>query len=377
MANAPLKALTDASIFTGEAFVEGHALLLQDGLILDIVAKNRIPAEARTIPYPDNILAPGFIDCQVNGGGNVLFNAATDTESVVAIAKAHARYGTTRLLLTCISDSKEVMQRALGLMREARRLCPNILGIHFEGPHLSTTHRGVHDAAFLRDMEPDDLRFMTPEPDEIMLATVAPERVTPEQIRQLVAQGVIVSLGHTAASLEQIRAALEAGATGFTHLFNGMGTMSARCPGPVGVALDDRESWCGIIADGHHVSDEMIRLALRAKPPGKLFLVSDAMPPAGSDAPQSFKLYGETSRIENGQCLNGEGRLAGSSITLSQAVRYCVKSVGIDPAEALRMASTYPAAFLGLGDKLGKLLPGYKADVAVLDRNFSVKLTSS
>ncbi|MDD5586478.1 MAG: N-acetylglucosamine-6-phosphate deacetylase [Alphaproteobacteria bacterium] len=372
MAKPSLTALTGALVFTGEAFVEGHALLLQDGRVLDIVAEGRLPPEAETIAYDNCIVAPGFIDCQVNGGGNLLFNAATDVRTVAAIAGAHGRRGTSRMLLTCTSDSRAVTERALKLAREGRRLCPNVLGIHFEGPHLSAEHRRVHKEDRLRDMEPDDLQFYKPEPDEIMLVTVASERVTPEQIRQLRAQGVIVSLGHTAAAPDAARAALRAGATGFTHLFNGMGSLSARSPGPAGIALDDRDSWCGIIADGHHVSDEMIRLAHRAKPEGKLFLVSDAMPPAGADAPEPFRLYGETVSAKDGRCQTSEGRLAGSALTLAECVRYAIKHVGLEPAEALRMASSAPAAFLGIGNRFGKLLPGYAADLAVLNRDFSI-----
>jgi N-acetylglucosamine-6-phosphate deacetylase len=205
----------------------------------------------------------------------------------------------------------------------------------------------------------------------VILMTIAPENVTPAQIKILQKQGVIVSLGHTNAQPEQIHAALEAGATGFTHLYNGMGGMSARAPGPAGVALDDRDSWCGIIADGHHVSAQMIRLALRAKPPGKVFLVSDAMPPAGAEKPEAFQLYGETIHIENGCCVSAEGRLAGSAITMLDAVRYCVMKVGVELDEALRMASTYPAAFLGLGKTRGKLLPGFETSVIGVPEMFT------
>jgi N-acetylglucosamine-6-phosphate deacetylase len=372
MANPFLTALTGAAIFTGSAFVEGHALLIQDGWVLDIVPENRVPPETNGLPYQDAVMAPGFIDCQVNGGGNALFNAATDTQTAVAIAKAHNRRGTTRLLLTCTSDSQSTMERSLRLAREAPRLCPAVLGIHFEGPHLSAENRGVHQAKWLRDLETGDLPFYRPESGEIMLVTLAPERVTPEMIRQLRAQGVIVSLGHTVAGPETIRAALKAGATGFTHLFNAMGSIGAREPGPAGVALDDPESWCGIIADSHHVSDEMLHLARRAKPQGKLFFVSDAMPPAAVDAPEPFQLYGETITVKNGCCQTAEGRLAGSAVTLAECVRHAIKHAGFGPEEALRMASAYPAAFLGISDRYGKLLPGYAADVTVLDRDFGV-----
>lgn len=367
-----LTALCEATIFTGEAMVEGHALLIRDGKILDIVAQSKTPADAHKINQSGHILAPGLIDVQVNGGGNIQLNNTPTAESCIAIANAHRAYGTTRLLPTIITDTPAITRQALAAVREARKTCPAILGIHIEGPHLSVERRGVHQVDKIRPLTDHDLELYRPQGDEIILMTIAPENVGADQIKALRQQGVIVSLGHTNASPEQIRAALAAGATGFTHLFNGMGSLSARAPGPAGTALDDRDSWCSVIADGHHVSVEMIRLALRTKPPGKIFLVSDAMAPAASPTPQAFSLYEETITIKNGQCVNGEGRLAGSMITLADALRHCVQKVGVDIEEALRMASTYPAEFLGLGQRLGKLLPGYEADVVAIDAKLEI-----
>ncbi|MDX2027826.1 MAG: N-acetylglucosamine-6-phosphate deacetylase [Alphaproteobacteria bacterium] len=366
--SSSLTALCDAAIFTGEAMVEGHALLIQDGKIVDIVAQGKIPGDAQKTSHGGHILAPGFIDAQVNGGGNILFNNTPTAEACLAIAKAHRRYGTTRILPTCITDTPEITRQAVVAAREARKKDKSILGIHIEGPHLGMERRGVHKADYLRPLNPADMQLYRPQNGEVMLITVAPENTSPENIKALRQQGVIISLGHTQAKPEEIHAVLTAGATGFTHLFNGMGGISARDASPAQVALDDRDSWCGLIADGHHVSAEMIRLALRAKPKGKIFLVSDAMAPAATDTPQPFQLYGEAIRVESGRCINHEGKLAGSSITLADAVRHCVQNVGVELEEALRMTSTYPAEFLGLGRQLGRLLPGYEADVIALNQ---------
>jgi len=382
-----VSALTDATIFTGEAFVEGHALLVKDGKVADIVRK--IPGDAKVVSHAGKILAPGFIDAQVNGGGNVFLNNTPTAEACLAIAAAHRAYGTSHILPTVITDTPEVTAKAVAAVREARRKDKSILGIHIEGPHLSEARRGVHKAEYLRKLSDEDLKLYRPEAGDpptrissnddssgeelrgtgVMLVTLAPECASPEQIKQLRAQGVIVSIGHTQATPEQTRAALAAGATGFTHLFNGMGGLSARGNGPADVALDDRNSWCGIIADGHHVIAEMIRLAVRVKPE-KIFLVSDAMPPSASHDPKPFQLYGETIRAEGGRCVNGEGKLAGAVLTIGEAVHNCVKKFGIEPDDVLRMASTYPAAFLGLDKSLGKLVPGYEASVAVLTTEF-------
>jgi N-acetylglucosamine-6-phosphate deacetylase len=418
---AQTTALCDATILTGEATVEGHALLVHNGRIEDIVANQHIPADARRISCAGQILAPGLIDAQVNGGGNHLLNNEPTVEACLAIAAAHRRYGTTSLLLTCISDQPEIARKAAAAVREARKQDQSILGIHFEGPHLSAERRGVHNAVTLRQPDDNDLRLYRREGDEVMLITLAPEKVDAAILQQLSKQ-TIVALGHTDAAPEQIRKALASGATGFTHLFNGMGGMSAREPGVTGVALDDRDNWCGLIADGHHVAPEMIRLALRAKPQGKIFLVSDAMAPAATDDPKPFLLYNKEiqfiastvsfpSRLREGlgagqdvshefqslhlrqpprppsippasgreataplsKCVTQEGSLAGSAITLLDAVRYCVQTVKVELDEALRMASTYPAAFLGIDKQRGKLLPGYKADIIALDQNLQLQ----
>ncbi len=365
-------ALADATTFTGEAFVEGHALLIENGKILDIVANGKIPGDAKKISHADKILAPGFIDTQVNGGGNVMLNNTPTAEACLAIAAAHRSFGTTRLLPTCISDTPDITRKCIAAVREARRKDKSILGIHIEGPHLGEAKRGVHKADYLRPLSDNDLSLYRPEDGEIMLITVAPEYVPPEQIKKLRAQGVIISIGHTQATAAETRAALAAGASGFTHLFNGMNKSTEPDSGPVAVALEDRESWCGIIADGHHVSAEMIRLAT-AKKPGHIFLVSDAMPLSASDSPQPFQLYGESIRVENGRLTNSEGKLAGAILTLGEAVSNCINKFGIDPGEALRMASLYPAQFLRLDNKLGKLLPGFEADTVILNVNFQVE----
>lgn len=365
-----ITALHDAIIFTGGALVERQALLLIGGKVVDIVSDRNIPSDSRRVSCADTVLVPGFIDVQVNGGGGFQFNNDPSVETCLAIARAHRRCGTTRLLQTCMTDTEEVRQKALVSIRSARAQDESILGIHFEGPYLQELARRIHPAEHIRTMADEDVPFYRPQSDEIMLMTVAPGMAEPEQVKKLCAMGVIVSLGHCETTPDCVRPMLEAGATGFTHLFNSMGAMSARDPGMAGLALDDAESWCGLIADGAHVRPEMIRLALRAKMPGKIFLVSDAMAPAGCEVKAPFILYGETIYIEDGYCLDSRGCLAGSPRTLAEDLRYCIKEIGVELEEAARMASTYPAEFLGLERRFGKLLPGYEADIVALDSDF-------
>lgn len=350
-------ALTDSILFTGEAFIEGHALLIESGHVLDIVSSAKLPANLPAFSCAGHILAPGFIDCQVNGGGGILLNKEPTPSSTLILSAAHAKSGTTRLLPTLMTALPEVLQKGMAAIREAKKKNPGILGPHLEGPHIAAVNKGVHEESHIRPLEEKDIERYIPQENEVLLVTLAPEAATPEQVRQLVAQGVIVSLGHTAASPEALRACLAAGAKGFTHLYNAMGPMSARAPGPAGVALDDRESWCSLIADGRHVCSEMIRLAMRAKPEDKLFFVSDAVEPAGCGKP-----------------FVAEGPLRGAVITLGEMVSYAIREMKLDPDRVLRMASAIPAAFLGLDKKLGKLLPGYEADIVALDHFFKAQM---
>ncbi len=318
------------------------------------------------------LLAPGFVDCQVNGGGGLLFNEAPTVATLRAIAAAHRRFGTTSLLPTLITDDVETMRAAMAAVRQAlAEGVPGIVGIHLEGPFLAPERKGVHDAAKFR--APDDalLELIASLGPHRVLLTLAPERVPPQIIGKLAAQGVIVSLGHTGATYEMAQAALAAGARGFTHLFNAMSPLQSREPGVVGAALADPDSWCGVIVDGEHAHPAAIRIALAAKPRGKIMLVTDAMPPVGSDSP-SFVLNGERIEARNGVLRNSAGVLAGSCLDMATAVRNAVRLAGVAPDEALRMASTYPAAFLRRSGTLGSIAAGRRADFVVLNDDLSV-----
>ena len=366
----PPFALTDALIFTGDSFVENHALLVRDGHIVDLCSNNKIPDDFEPKSYPHDILSAGLIDCQVNGGDNVLLNATPTTESVLKIAAAHRKKGTTSLLPTCITDTPEIMGAALAATREAAKQDSSILGLHLEGPHISKARKGTHNEAFVRSPNAADLQNLRKTDGFVLLATVAPETVSPEQIRQLVSQGVLVSLGHSDAKADLAHDAFEAGASCVTHLFNAMGPISAREPALAGVALDHKQSWAGLICDNAHVAPELVRLAVRAKAEDKLFMVSDAAAPAAAANPLAFNWSGIMVFPEGNKCINEHGALAGAMLTLGQCVPVAIRDIRLDPERVLRMASTIPAQFLGLGATLGKLLPSYTADIVALDHSF-------
>lgn len=365
--------LIGARLFTGEAFLDGHALLLgTDGRIAGLMPESEVPAGMPRRDLPAGaLLAPGFVDVQVNGGGGVLFNDTTSAAGIAAIAASHRRFGTTGLLPTFITDRPGTMAGAVAATREAIAAgVPGVLGVHLEGPFLNPARKGVHDPALIRLPEEADIAVMTSLGVGRTLVTVAPERVPPALIRRLADAGLIVSAGHTEARYDQVRAALDHGLRGFTHLFNAMPPIAGREPGPVGAALDDDASWCGLIVDGYHVHPATLRLAIAAKRRGQSILVTDAMPPVGADGP--FMLYGQTVSVVDGRCTTPDGTLAGSALDMASAVRNTVGMLGLELAEALRMASTYPAEFLRLGHEIGRLVPGLRADLVLLDSGLQV-----
>ncbi len=371
------RALVNARVLVDDGFRDDLAVLLDDGG--DIAAL--VPAsQART--QADEIddlaggwLAPGFIDAQVNGGGGVLFNNDTSVEAIAAIGRAHRRFGTTGFLPTLISDDAEVMARPIGATRAAIAAgVPGVLGVHLEGPYIAPARKGTHDAGKFRVPDAAEVAMATSLDNGITLITLAPEQVPLATIRAMAARGAIVVAGHTAASYEQARAGLEAGLRGFTHLYNAMSPLQGREPGAVGAALEDRDSWCGVIVDGVHVHPGSLRVALAAKPRGKLFLVTDAMPMVGSDDP-AFALYGEVITAVDGVVRNAAGALAGSALDMATAVRNCVRLLGLPLDEAARMASTYPADFLGLGGRCGRIAAGLQADLVLLDESLAVRST--
>ncbi|HEX6834176.1 MAG TPA: N-acetylglucosamine-6-phosphate deacetylase, partial [Rudaea sp.] len=320
-------------------------------------------------------LAPGFIDCQVNGGGGVLFNDAPYVDTIRRIGAAHSRFGTTGFLPTLISDDRCVMRSAISAVEAAiAAKVPGVLGIHLEGPFLAPDRRGIHDAQKFQIPDQGDVDLVASLKPGKTLLTLAPERVPDALLRELVRRGVIVAAGHTAADYAATRRALDAGVRGFTHLFNAMTALQTREPGAVGAALEDAASWCGLIVDGHHVHPATLRVALAAKPRGKLFLVTDAMPPVGA-AQTDFVLNGERIECRDGRCVNAQGTLAGSALDMAGAVRNTVEQMRLPLAEAVRMASTYPADFLGLSKTHGRITPGCAADFVVLGADANVRET--
>jgi N-acetylglucosamine-6-phosphate deacetylase len=368
-------ALVNARVLAAEGWRDDVAVVVDRGRILELAPADAIAPAAEVHDLAGRMLLPGFIDCQVNGGGGVLFNDQPTVEGIRTIGEAHRRFGTTGFLPTLISDTPEKMRAAIAAVDAAiGGGVQGVLGIHLEGPFLSREKRGVHAEQFLHAPGSGELRTAASLQHGVTLLTLAPERVDPDALRALAERRVIIAAGHSNADYDTVRAALDAGVRGFTHLFNAMSPLASRAPGMVGAALDHAESWCGVIADGRHVHPAALRIALKAKPRGKVFLVTDAMPPVGADDP-SFTLDGETITARGGICQTADGTLAGSALSMIEAVRNAVAMLGVPLAEAARMASTYPADFLGLGGTHGRIAPGCRADFTVIDTDLRVTET--
>jgi len=366
-------ALVNGKVLGDDGLVEGRCVLIEAGRIIDVVPES--DPRCRTAQRQDlqgHLLLPGFIDSQVNGGGGVLFNDAPSVETIRAIGNAHRKFGTTGFLPTLISADLDVVARAIAAVQGAIQAgVPGVLGIHIEGPFLNVARKGVHDPAKLRELDTSAVGLLISLRGGKTLVTLAPEMTTPEIIQKLVKAGVVVSAGHTNATYEEIATALRHGLTGFTHLFNAMSQLTGREPGVVGAALDDRGSWCGIIVDGEHTDPVVLRIALRCKPHNRFMLVTDAMPSVGTNV-TSFDLQGRNIAVNGTVCVDEDGRLAGSNIDMASCVRNAMKLLQLPLAEAVRMASRYPAEFLGLAHEIGRIRAGFRANLVLADEELNV-----
>jgi N-acetylglucosamine-6-phosphate deacetylase len=372
-----MEALLNGRVLLDEGFVDDRAVLLASGRIVDIVAPDhpRVRDAVRRTDLDGGLLLPGFIDSQVNGGGGVLFNDTPDVETIAAIGRAHRRYGTTSFLPTLISDDLEKVRTAIGAVEAAIvARTPGVEGIHIEGPFISEVRKGAHDAAHIRGLEPEHVGLLSSLRHGRTLVTLAPERASLQTIERLCAAGVVVSAGHSNATQAVVAEALAHGLRGFTHLFNAMSPLQSREPGVVGAALADEDSWCAIIVDGWHVHPVTLRVALAAKRHERFMLVTDAMPSVGT-LMDSFQLQGRRIAVVDGRCVDEQGTLSGSALDMASALRNAVALLGLPLETAARMASTYPAEFLGLGGELGRIAPGYRANLVLADGDLQVRET--
>ena len=374
--------ISGATIFNGEEFLTDHILVVGEGEISEICHINDFnkPLEgdekSEYIEFDGGILTAGFIDIQVNGGGGILLNDEPSVEGMKAIIAAHRKFGTTAMLPTLISDTTEKMQAVVDAANQAlQQGISGMVGLHLEGPYFNMTRKGVHLPAMIRPVDEGVAELYKGLKNGVLMVTLAPEKVPSGFIKDLTDAGILVYCGHSDGTYEQIQSALAEGLCGFTHLFNAMSPMLNREPGVVGAALEDDETFVGIILDNQHVAKATAKVAINAKKRGKICIITDAMPPVGAASPH-FELYGEAIQVKDSYCITDAGTLAGSALDMATAVRNCHKVLGFTLDETLRMASLYPATALRLQHKIGQLKTGMQADIVHLDDELYVTRTA-
>lgn len=362
-------AIAAPRIFDGEHWHEDAVLVVADGRISALLPRAALDADTPLETRTEGFLAPGFVDLQVNGGGGELLNNAPSLDGIRQICAAHIRFGTTSLLPTLISDTPDVRDAAIAAgVAAAKAGVPGFAGLHLEGPHLSRARQGAHDPALIRPMSDADVTALVAARATLpyLMTTVAPEAVTPAQVRALTAASIGVSIGHSDAPIEAALALAEAGASMVTHLFNAMSQMTGREPGLVGAALGSGSLSASLICDGFHVHPHSMRIALRAKTgPGRIFLISDAMSTVGTEVTE-LVLNGRKITRSDGKLTLADGTLAGADLELATAVRVMHFKVGAELSEALRMASRYPAKLANMAN-VGHLMPGADASIVAMD----------
>lgn len=367
-------ALSNCKIYTGSDVLHEHAVIIENDLIQSVVPVAELPKGIEVKDLNGANLSPGFIDLQLNGCGGVMLNDDITPKTMQIMHEANLKSGCTSYLPTLITSSDEDMRAAINAAREYHNQYQNqSLGLHLEGPYLNVAKKGIHNVDFIRPSDEDMIDLICANSDIIAKVTLAPEQNNPEHIRRLKAAGVVVSIGHTNATYKEARKGFEAGISFATHLFNAMTPMVGREPGVVGAIYDTPEVYAGIIADGFHVDYANIRIAHKIKGE-KLVLVTDATAPAGANI-DHFIFVGKKVYYREGKCVDENGTLGGSALTMIEAVQNTVEHAGIALDEALRMATLYPATAIGVEDKLGRVRTGMVANLTVFDRDFNVKAT--
>ncbi|MCG7519323.1 N-acetylglucosamine-6-phosphate deacetylase [Ruegeria sp. Ofav3-42] len=343
--------IRNGPIFDGDRLLHGHAIVFREGRAGQLLPEGELTEKGDTIDLKGDILSPGYVDLQVNGGDGIMFNDDPSVETIRRIASAHRRLGVASLLPTLITDSADKTWAAIDAAIQAvRKQVPGVAGLHLEGPHLSVVRKGAHDADLIRPMEEADLNALISASDALpcLKVTVAPESVSEQQVRTMSEAGVLVSLGHTDADFATCQRYVAAGARCVTHLFNAMSQLGNREPGLVGAALANGGLSAGLIADGIHVHPAAMRTAWAGKStPGRIFLVSDAMAVAGTDQSE-FDLEGRRITRTDGRLTLADGTLAGADLDLTTAVGVLVDKVGVPLQDALTAAISYPAQLIGL-----------------------------
>lgn len=369
-------ALVNFKTVTGQSDQESiEALVIENGRISAVGKVAEIANGCQQINLNSLNLSPGFIDLQLNGCGGVLFNGNIAAEALDIMHSANLRSGCTAFLPTLITSSDEDIQKAIDVVRSYQKAHPErVPGLHLEGPYLNRERKGIHDASFIRTPSARMIDYFCENAEVISMVTLAPEVCPPGTIEQLSKAGIVVSIGHTNATCTQAKAAEQAGARFATHLHNAMSPLGSREPGVVGAIFDSKTLGAGIIADGHHLAWENLRIAHRLLQ-DRLVLVTDATTPAGTDL-ETFEFAGQTIYHKDGKCTNADGTLAGSALTMMEAVANSIRQ-GLPFDSVIRMATVNAASAIHCEQEMGSIAPGQYANLALFDDSFTLHGTVS
>ncbi|MCL5961726.1 MAG: N-acetylglucosamine-6-phosphate deacetylase [Chloroflexi bacterium] len=367
--------LVGGDIYTENRLIREGVLVVEEGRITRLGPGNKVrpSSEAETIDVRGLAVVPGLIDLHLHGlsGFDVM---AAEVDGIAAVLP---RYGVTSFLPTTVPATLDELSGALQKIALVKRGNPSgarILGIHMEGPFLSPRQAGVMNAAYVRPFDHGEFQRLTAAAGgEVKIVTLAPEEGQATAcLPKLREQGVIVAVGHSSATFEEVREAVEAGLSYSTHTFNAMGPLHHREPGTAGAALYFQEITTEVIADGQHLHSAVLDLILRMKGVDGVVLVSDASPLAGLP-PGHYSWLGREVEVETDRVATADGQLAGSASTVNNGLRTLVRTLELSLQRAIRPASLVPARVLGLEHQLGRLKEGLEADIAVFDEDFKCR----
>ena len=362
-------ALINGEIYTGEGIVKNKAIIIDGNRVEALV--DEIPKDIQVIDLQGKIVAPAFIDLQLNGCGGVLFNDEISLETLRIMNETNIKTGTTSYLPTLITTTDENIEKALKLVEENENLEEiGVLGLHIEGPYISIPKKGIHNPAYIRVMSDEIIHKIAKFGSKVTkIMTIAPENAKVEHLKELKDSGINLSIGHTNATYEEALEKVEYFKMA-THLFNAMSSFTSREPGVIGAIFENRSLYTGIIVDGVHSHYGSVKIAKDILKE-KLFLVTDAVAPVGTNM-ESFMFEGNKVLYKDGKCISPNGTLGGSALTMIEGVQNLVKHVRVSLEEALFMASTYPAKAIRVDDKYGYIKEGYIADLVVLDKELNI-----
>jgi N-acetylglucosamine-6-phosphate deacetylase len=359
--------LTNTTIYTGAEVFSGVAILINEGKTEGFVYESDIPSDYQVRDLNGHSIAPAFIDLQIYGGNGFLFSANPSVEAIDAVYNYCLQGGCTNFLLTVATNSDEVVGNSIRTAKEyVKQGGQGLLGLHLEGPWINPEKRGAHLAGYIHSPTPDEVKALLDSAEgSVKIITLAPEMVNETIIDYLLNNSIIVSAGHSNATYAQAAKAFEKITTA-THLFNAMSQLQSREPGMVGAIYNNESVRSSIVADGVHVDFAAIRLSKKIMG-DRLFLITDAVAEIKTGPYQHL--------FRNDRYTLADGTLSGSALTMMQAVKNCVQNAGIELAEALRMASLYPAKILGLENETGRIEKNYTASFVVFDSDLNVSET--